>query len=111
MPFFFPEVGLFQHTKYMLASTSHWMPLVNGYSDYIPADFYENVEVLKFFPRRDAFKLLEPNKVRYAVIHLYWYNDEDRGKEPARLKEFENYLRPLYVDPYTRLYEIVGYPR
>jgi len=23
-PFFYPQVGLFQHTKYMLASTAHW---------------------------------------------------------------------------------------
>ena len=25
--------------EYMLSSTAHWMPLVNGYSDYTPADF------------------------------------------------------------------------
>ena len=110
MPFYFPEVGLFQHTRYMLSSTSHWKPLVNGYSDYIPPDFYQNVEILKFFPRRDAFKVLEPNHVRYAVIHLYGYNDEDRRAELARLKEFEQYLRPLYDDSYVRMYEIVGYP-
>jgi hypothetical protein len=110
MPFYFPEVGLFQHTRYMLASTSHWKPLVNGYSDYIPPDFYQNVEILKFFPRRDAFKILEPNKVRYAVIHLYGYNDEDRRAELARLKEFEKYLRLLYDDSYVRIYEILGYP-
>jgi len=28
----------------------------------------------------------------------------------ARLKEFAPYLRPLYMDDYTRLYEIVGFP-
>jgi hypothetical protein len=28
----------------------------------------------------------------------------------VRLKEFEEYLRPLYVDDETRLYEIVGFP-
>ena len=27
------------HAIYMLNSTAHWMPLVNGYSDYIPPDF------------------------------------------------------------------------
>jgi hypothetical protein len=29
----------------------------------------------------------------------------------VRLKQFEDYLRPLYMDDETRLYEIVGFPR
>ncbi len=110
MPFFYPQVGLFQHTKYMLASTAHWMPLVNGYSDYIPPDFYEHVLLLAPFPSRDAFKILEPNAIRYAVFHMNGYNTENRNDVLMRLKEFEPYLRPLYTDATTRLYEIVGFP-
>ena len=89
MPFFYPQVGLFQHTKYMLASTAHWMPMVNGYSDYIPPDFYEHVMLLAPFPSRDAFKILEPNAVRYAVFHMNGYNTENRNDVLTRLKEFE----------------------
>ena len=110
MPFFYPEVGLFQHSKYMLASTAHWMPLVNGYSDYIPPDFYEHVMMLAPFPSRDAFKILEPIGVRYAVFHLSGYNAANRQDVLARLQEFEKYLRPLYMDDSLRLYEIVGSP-
>ena len=110
MPFYYPEVGLFQHAKYMLASTAHWMPMVNGYSDYIPPDFVDHVLTLAPFPSRDAFKLLEPNRVRYAVFHMYGYNTQNRNEVLARLKQFEPYLRPLYMDDYTRLYEIVGFP-
>jgi hypothetical protein len=110
MPFFYPAVGLFQHTKYMVASTAHWMPLVNGYSDYIPPDFYDHVMTLAPFPSRDAFKVLEPGRVRYAVFHLYGYNDENRREVIARLEQFAPYLRPLYHDEATRLYEIVGFP-
>jgi hypothetical protein len=94
----------------MLASTAHWKPLVNGYSDYIPPDFYEKVEILKFFPSHDSFRTLAPDRVRYAVIHLYGYNDENRRDVLARLEEFSRFLRPLYQDEATRLYEIVGYP-
>jgi hypothetical protein len=111
MPFFYPQVGLFQHTKYMLASTAHWMPLVNGYSDYIPPDFYDHVMLLAPFPSRAAFKILEPNRVRYALLHMNGYNTENRNDVLARLKEFEQYLRPIYMDETTRLYEIVRYPR
>ena len=110
MPFFYPQVGLFQHTRYMLASTAHWMPMVNGYSDYIPPDFYEHVMLLAPFPSRDAFKILEPNRVRYAVFHMNGYNTANRHDVVTRLKEFERYLRPLYADDTTRLYEIVGFP-
>jgi len=109
-PFFYPQVGLFQHTKYMLASTAHWMPMVNGYSDYIPPDFYEHVMLLAPFPSSDAFKILEPNGVRSALLHMTGYNTEKSKDVLTRLKEFEPYLRPLYMDETTRLYEIVGFP-
>ena len=91
-------------------SINHWHPLVNGYSDYIPPDFTDHVLTLAPFPSRDAFKLLEPDHVRYAVFHMYGYNTENRNDVLTRLKQFEPYLRPLYVDEGTRLYEIVGFP-
>jgi hypothetical protein len=94
----------------MLQSTTHWNPLVNGYSDYMPPDFVANVMTIAPFPSRDSLKLLEPNKVRYAVFHRYWYNDENWHDVVRRLKEFEAYLRPLDDRENTRLYELVGFP-
>ncbi len=111
MPFYYPQVGLYQHTKYMLASTAHWMPLVNGYSDYTPPDFYAHVMTLAPFPSHDALKILEPNSVRYAVFHLYGYNTRNRNEALQRLAEFRQYFRPIYSDETTQLYEIVGYPK
>ena len=115
MPFFWPEVGLYQHTEYMLNSTSHWMPLVNGYSDYIPADFYDTVLTLRHFPSRETFKILEPNHVRYAIFHRNHYNGPNWSDTLTRVEEFAPYLRMLSLDgPGTRdevrLYEIVGFP-
>ncbi len=110
LPFYYPEVGLFQHAKYMLASTSHWMPLVNGYSDYIPPDFRDHVMTLAPFPSRDGLKILEPDHVRYAMFHLNGYNASNRGDVLARLRELAPYFRPVYEDEQTRLYEVVGFP-
>ena len=110
MPFYYREVGLYRHAQYMLRSTAHWMPLVNGYSDYIPDDFLANVRTLASFPSRGAFKILEPPRVRYAVFHMYGYNTRNRNEVLTRLNEFAPYLRPLYIDDTLRLYEIVGVP-
>ena len=110
MPFYYPEVGLYQHTKYMLASTAHWMPLVNGYSDHIPLDFYEHVMTLATFPSEAGFKVLQPAGVRYAIFHMYGYNAQNRSEVLGRLKRFTEYLRPIYMTEDTRLYEIVGFP-
>jgi hypothetical protein len=63
MPFYYRSVDFPQHVKYMLASTAHWMPLVNGYSDYTPVDFVTNIMTLAPFPSRDGFKLLESRRV------------------------------------------------
>ena len=95
----------------MLASTAHWMPLVNGYSDYLPRDFVANVITLAPFPSRDALKLLESRHVRYAVFHMYGYNTDNRNDVLGRLKEFAPYLRSLYIDDETHLYEIIAFPR
>jgi hypothetical protein len=110
MPFYYIP-GMFPlHTRYMLNSTTHWMPLVNGYSDYIPPDFLENVMTLAPFPSVPALNLLAPLQVRYAVFHLYGYNESNRQDVLTRLDQLQQYFRPLYMDEGSRLYEIVKYP-
>lgn len=109
-PFYYIE-GMFPlHAKYMLNSTTHWMPLVNGYSDYIPPDFVDNVTTLAPFPTEPALKLLKPLGVRYAVMHMYGYNDANRRDVETRLEALRQYFRLLYEGEGTRLYEIVGFP-
>jgi hypothetical protein len=110
MPFFYAEFMFPRHTYYMLQSTTHWMPLLNGYSDYIPEDFRTNIMKLAIFPAPETLKFLAPMNVRYAVFHRYWFNDENWQDVLMRLKQAEPYLRPLYADEGTRLYEIVGFP-
>lgn len=110
MPFFYLPFMFPRHTYYMLQSTTHWNPIVNGYSDYIPPDWLANVMTLAPFPSRDSLKLLERDHVRYAIFHRYWYNDENWNDVVARLAEFQAFLRPLYDGENTRLYEIVAFP-
>ncbi len=108
LPFYYRRMELFGHVKYMLASTAHWKPLVNGYSDYLPPDFIDSLPTLATFPAPNAMRLLEPSHVRYAVFHLDLYNGKNRAETLERIAAAAQRLRPLYADEKVRLYEIVG---
>jgi hypothetical protein len=110
MPFFEQRLFYPRHTVYMLASTAHWMKLVNGYSDSYPDDFVEKAVALAPFPFPGAFRVLRRDGVRYAMFHLDVYDAPTRAEVEGRLAQFAAYLKPLYVGADERLYEIVGSP-
>ena len=93
----------------MLFSTQHWMPLVNGYSDVIPADFRADAPVLASFPSREAFLALARHRVRYIAVHWDMYVEKAEGVR-QRLPAYAQYLRPLASDDRMTLYEVVRYP-
>ena len=97
----------FLRARYMLSSTVHWKPLVNAYSDYTPKGFEASAGALGQFPSDAAFEVL-PKGVRYAVFHLDAY--PNHGALTARLDEFAPYLRRVWADRETLLYEITGSP-
>jgi hypothetical protein len=110
MPFFWRGADLHRHTYYMRLSTSHWQPLVNGYSDYFPPDYIAMLDTVRWFPTREAFDALRRHSARYVVFHLNFY---DRLARPAvldRIAQFRDYLRPLASDADTLLFEIVAWP-
>ena len=100
----------FMRTQYMLSSTAHWMPLVDAYSSHIPQDFLDKTDALGAFPTREAFKLLERDRVKYAVFHMDLLTPEARDDVLVRLREFDRYLLRRYADDRIWLYEIVAYP-
>jgi hypothetical protein len=108
-PFYGERVAYPLHTQYMLFSTSHWMPMVNGYSDHIPTTFRNDAFVLDSFPSRDAFKVLQRRRVRYIGVH--WDMYVHRAPEiRQRIASFAQHLRPLAADANMTLYEIVSFP-
>jgi hypothetical protein len=108
-PFYGERAAFPLHAQYMVLSTTHWMPLVNGYSDHIPQDFREAAYVLDSFPSDDAFAVLQKRRVRYIGIHWDMYvGRADEIRE--RLKPYARYLRPLATDATMTLYEIVSFP-
>ena len=107
MPFFDRSRFYSRHTIYMLMSTWHWMPLVNGYSDYFPPEFGETAVALAPFPYPNAFEVAGRLGVRYAMFHLDGYDAKTRAEVEERLRQFAGRLRELYADDQTRLYEII----
>jgi hypothetical protein len=108
-PFYGERIAFPLHAQYMLFSTRHWMPLVNGYSDVIPADFRDAAAVLDSFPSNDAFNVLARRRVRYIAIHWDMFagrHDEIR----RRLLPYAGNLKLLAEDPRMTLYEVVRYP-
>jgi len=95
----------FVRAKYMLASTIHWKPIVNAYSDYIPADFEARMAVLGAFPNPDALDLLRRDGVRYAVFHLDEFGAL-RGDVEQQIGRFASELMLRYEDAETRIYEL-----
>lgn len=108
-PFYGERIAFPLHAQYMLFSTSHWMPLVNGYSDVIPLDFRESAAILATFPSRDAFRVLAHHRVRYIGMHWDMYGPRAESTRRA-LDEYASHLRIIAADGKMTLYEIATYP-
>lgn len=109
-PYWYERSDFPRHAYYMLNSTAHWKPLVNGYSDHIPTDFRKTVLPLSSFPSRESFAILARADARYVVFHLNMYNTRLRERLFERLKIYAPYLRPIAQEGPVWLYEIVGWP-
>ena len=112
VPYWYERLAFPRHAEYMLTSTAHWQPLINGYSDHIPQDFRDTALPLSSFPSRESFGILEKLGARYAVFHLDLMDERTREKTIQRIEvDYANYLRPLEKDGDVWLFEIVDWPR
>jgi hypothetical protein len=62
---------------YMYWSTTHWDPLVNGFSGNMPPDYIETVTILRMFPDDDAIAKLRRLDVRYILVHESFYTTKN----------------------------------
>lgn len=69
----YPPAEIYRNAGYVLASTVHWTPLVNGYSGFTPPAFVERAEVLRHFPDEAAIALLHELGVSHVIVHLGRY--------------------------------------
>ena len=109
-PYWYQRSDFPRHAYYMLNSTAHWRPLINGYSDHIPGEWREQVVPLSSFPTRESFGILGRLGARYVVFHLNLYDRRSRERLLERLQAYGQYLRPLVQQDDVWLFEIVDWP-
>lgn len=84
-------LGNYRNARYMMASTLHWRPLLNGVTGHNPvlANFYDSLT--RRFPDPDAWDaLIEVVDIDFLVIHgdqLKSYRPYERLARPRRLPE------------------------
>lgn len=106
-PFYAGPAERHLHTDYMLMSTFHWQPLINGYSDHMPADFFEALPALTTFPSEAAWQVIRARGVRWVAVHFDAYPPEVGPVLRPQLKKMTDRLR-LVVDEYpVSLYEVI----
>ena len=104
LPIYQRRYGFHRNARYLLASTVHWRPLVNGFGGFAPPDFDDNAHVASGFPSVLTVKWLQEIGVGYVVIDLDQYGSRMRRK----LNELEK-RRDLgleVVEGETRLYRV-----
>jgi hypothetical protein len=106
-PFYQGSEERHRQTEYMLMSTFHWKPLLNGYSDHFPADYMTAKPVLTTFPSQEAIGILQDRGVRWVVVHFNRYPADYARKLRPLMRTMGRQLRVVIDDTEVGLYEVI----
>ena len=97
-----------RHSLYMLGSTVHFLPMVNGYSGFTSARHDRLFRELASFPSENGMSELEKLSVRYAVFHRSGYDEAEWNALLERTSHFSDRLELRASFDEGRLYSIVN---
>jgi hypothetical protein len=106
-PFFTRQLDL--NARYVLMSTAHWKPIVNGFGAFWPADIQQLASATQSFPSDDALARVRAWGVRYVVLHTALYERYGLA-EPADLIRRADSLSGMTLvasDRNMRLYQLL----
>jgi hypothetical protein len=69
-----------RHVEYTYNSLYHLQPLVNGYSTFIPPDYYALVKDVQDFPTKRSLKRLREWGVVWVVVHANRLAERDKAR-------------------------------
>jgi hypothetical protein len=72
LPFPDPRT-VFHNARFMMHSTRHWKPMLNGYSGFMPRSYLQHYDQLRRFPDAASIASLEGQGVTHVFVHLNHY--------------------------------------
>ncbi len=66
---FYPPPVVFRNARYLLSSTVHWKPMLNGYSGFTPASYRRMSEAMRSFPSPPTTDLLRAAGATHVIVH------------------------------------------
>ena len=80
---FFPRWAIFQNAPYVLNSTAHWRPLMNGYSGYTPDSYQKYADAFWYFPQDWAIQAMKDAGVTHVVVHTAAFHKDHQDVLPV----------------------------
>jgi hypothetical protein len=96
-----------ENAVYMLSSTIHFRPLVNGHSGFAPPSFYQAARALLSFPDEASLDLLASRGVAFVVLHKDRYL-KARAAELAGKTALETRLDPVFDSDGETVYRLAA---
>jgi hypothetical protein len=84
---FWPPEAFFENGEYVINSTAHWRPLMNGYSGYLPQSYRDRAPFFWYFPQPRALDRLKPEGVTHVMVHLERWPAHERADLERALRE------------------------
>jgi hypothetical protein len=82
------------NARYMLASTSNWLQMLNGYSGFAPGSFYRHANAVAGFPDAGSIRYLRQMGVTFVVVEVAAYDGEALNQiEDWRLRASNGSIR------------------
>jgi hypothetical protein len=85
----------YHESIYMVRSTRHWKPLVNGYAGIEPAPYQRLRALARSFPSGEFLDALRQIGTRYVILHRGGYGPNQWARIEAALPRFSSSLREV----------------
>ena len=105
LPSYADSPEAFREADYLLFSTAHWYPTLNGFGRQNPPGHGPTMQTVSRFPDPDAVQRLCDLQVRYVVLHA---DRAERLKEAAARAESEPGISLVRHDGNAWLFRVCG---
>jgi hypothetical protein len=102
---FYPRWAIFLNGPYVLNSTAHWKPLMNGYSGYTPDTYQTYANAFWYFPQDWAIQAMKDAGVTHVVVHPAAFRRDHQEVVPILDKRADFELLGIGADD-IRLYRL-----